>query len=48
MGLEVGIGVRQLKKDICRHAFIAHSFNSHFSRPTIHQALCWAMLGTQI
>lgn len=47
MDLKIGIGVCQLKKDICRHAFNTHSFNRHFSRPPRNQALGRPMLGTR-
>lgn len=47
MDLKVCIGVCQLKKDTCRHAFNTHSLNRYFSRSPTHQVLCWPMLGTR-
>lgn len=42
MDLKVRIGVCQLKKDTCRHAFNTHSLNRYFLGPLKHQP----MLGT--
>lgn len=48
MGLEICIGVCQLKNGIFRHAFSTHAFKRHFSRCPICQALCWPVLKTKI
>lgn len=39
MGLKVHIGVCQLKKDTCRHAFNTHSLNRYFLGPLKYQPM---------